>query len=627
MMFGRGLFHAPLRKAAPLRAADSSDCFAIAAPDGAWLVAQPGAATRARTIALKTHASISERLYLCFPAHHRQIGFLLAPDGGSLCVEGDAYAGGAVSVRFEGADRGGLVRFLHPLNLSWRLVAGPLASIRFVHQDADATGDFLLLPVGCAAMPVGARNCAQEIAAAIGLPERWEPILAAIKRGSLSPGLAEPLLRCLPPDELQSLSDHLTRSRADLRRLRGALPADTWLGERLDHLLIWRAARDGAPRGARFVTCEDAGDLPGAARSTAHRPSLGHALHALARRNTQPRHMECALTSARNEGPYELDWIAYHRSIGFDHIFIYTNDNTDGSDDLLGLLARAGIVTWLRNTLGPNALPQIRSYAHALSVLPDILDYRWTLIADLDEYFALERRKHTSVADFLCWHDTRRASSIALPWLLHVAGPDDVWHDAPSIARFPQREETINHHIKTIFRTNLFWNANAHHPEPTMGLPVSARVETGQPHRPKAPENNPALTQNPTANQAWIAHYIFRSAPEALMKIMRGKGDRARTESQADVRSMIQPFMALSTRRPLVHDPRIAACAAGLAEERARLSAIPGVQAFDCAIKRRFTLQMAEANAAFLREPIPAGNADWAGFRSILLRHTETGRV
>jgi hypothetical protein len=260
-------------------------------------------------------------------------------------------------------------------------------------------------------------------------------------------------------------------------------------------------------------------------------------------------------------------------------------------------------------------------------VLPDILDYRWTLIADMDEFFAFECRRYSSITDSLSWSDTRRASSIALPWLLHVAGPDDVWHDAPSIARFPRREETINHHIKTIFRTNLFWNANAHHPEPTMGLPVSALVETGQPQKPKAPENNPALTHNPTADQAWIAHYIFRSAPEALMKIMRGKGDKARTESQADMQSMIKPFVALSTRRPLVHDPRIAACAAGLAAEHARLSAMPGVQACDSAIKRRFALQMAEATAAFLRQTIPAANTNWAGFLSILLQHAETERV
>ncbi len=64
-----------------------------------------------------------------------------------------------------------------------------------------------------------------------------------------------------------------------------------------------------------------------------------------------------ALTSARNEGSYLLDWIAYHRSIGFDHIFIYTNDNTDGSDDLLDRLAYTGAVTWLRNELGSHSLP------------------------------------------------------------------------------------------------------------------------------------------------------------------------------------------------------------------------------------------------------------------------------
>jgi hypothetical protein len=602
------------------------DCFQVSTPSGAWLVAEKGANRSAKPIATLQAAPFSERLILCIPEYNRQVGCFLPPGGGGLCVRGDAYAGAAVSVRFEGVEGvegSGKLRFVHPLNLHWRLVAGQGAEISFAHQDACPSADFCLVQVDNALMPTAKRQDLQEIAASASVPERWEPMLAAIRNRALRPGLAEALLRCLPLDELQSLSDHLTRSRADLRLLRAILPQDLWLAARFDRLLAWRNARDASPRRARNVTRNETADLPGATGFTAHRPSLGHTLHALARRNTQPRRMACALASARNEGPYVLDWIAYHRSIGFDHVFIYTNDNTDGSDDLLDRLARAGTITWLRNELGPHSLPQIRSYAHALSVLPDILDYRWTLIADLDEFFAFERKKYTSVTDFLAWHDSRRTSSIALPWLLHVADPHDAWHDAPSIARFPKREETINHHIKTIFRTNLFWNANAHHPEPAMGLPVSTRVETGHPHRPKAPENNPALTNNPTANQAWIAHYIFRSAPEALMKIMRGKGDRPRADRQADLASMIRPFIALSTRRPLVDDARIAACAAGMAAEHARLSAIPGVQACDAAIKQKFARHMADACAEFVRLPAPVGREDWAAFRSILLRQSQ----
>ena len=41
----------------------------------------------------------------------------------------------------------------------------------------------------------------------------------------------------------------------------------------------------------------------------------------------------------RNEAAYALEWVAYHRMIGFERIVICTNDCTDGTDALLDALA------------------------------------------------------------------------------------------------------------------------------------------------------------------------------------------------------------------------------------------------------------------------------------------------
>ncbi len=34
----------------------------------------------------------------------------------------------------------------------------------------------------------------------------------------------------------------------------------------------------------------------------------------------------------KNEGPYIVEWIAYHRAIGVDNFLIYTNGCEDGTD-------------------------------------------------------------------------------------------------------------------------------------------------------------------------------------------------------------------------------------------------------------------------------------------------------
>lgn len=44
-----------------------------------------------------------------------------------------------------------------------------------------------------------------------------------------------------------------------------------------------------------------------------------------------PRKDFCILATARNEGIYLAEWIAYHKSIGFEGFFIYINDCQDNS--------------------------------------------------------------------------------------------------------------------------------------------------------------------------------------------------------------------------------------------------------------------------------------------------------
>ena len=46
----------------------------------------------------------------------------------------------------------------------------------------------------------------------------------------------------------------------------------------------------------------------------------------------------------KNEGPFILEWIAYHLAIGVDDFLIYTNDCTDGTDEFLDILQDRGLV-------------------------------------------------------------------------------------------------------------------------------------------------------------------------------------------------------------------------------------------------------------------------------------------
>ena len=54
-------------------------------------------------------------------------------------------------------------------------------------------------------------------------------------------------------------------------------------------------------------------------------------------------------TCMKNEGPYLLEWLAYHRSIGVQKFVVFTNDCTDGTDLMLDRLDEMGIVSHFQN--------------------------------------------------------------------------------------------------------------------------------------------------------------------------------------------------------------------------------------------------------------------------------------
>jgi hypothetical protein len=56
-----------------------------------------------------------------------------------------------------------------------------------------------------------------------------------------------------------------------------------------------------------------------------------------------------AVTTQKNEGGFLLEWIAYHKIIGFTDIVILSNDCEDGSDEMLDHLSKAGEIFHLRN--------------------------------------------------------------------------------------------------------------------------------------------------------------------------------------------------------------------------------------------------------------------------------------
>lgn len=63
------------------------------------------------------------------------------------------------------------------------------------------------------------------------------------------------------------------------------------------------------------------------------------------------------VATMRDEGPFLLEWLAHHRSIGVDNFLIFTNDCLDGTDRILDRLEEMGLVVHIRNQVEPGSIP------------------------------------------------------------------------------------------------------------------------------------------------------------------------------------------------------------------------------------------------------------------------------
>ena len=365
-------------------------------------------------------------------------------------------------------------------------------------------------------------------------------ILASESRQAVS--ALNGLLPLLGIKEISALSESFVSRPTLLSRLIEHDPSNLWATQGLAALVAWLKAR------AAFVQRGSSAAAASTSRNTigpefdrlategrnGQFVSLTHACNTFARRTVRPRRGACMVMSARNEGIYLLEWIAHHRSIGFEWFYIYSNNNDDRSDELLAALASAGIITWINSEISPGVPAQDKAYGHAFSMLPDVLDFEWALVLDADEFLVPNPDRFTSISEFLHWHSKREVDAIAMNWKF-IGSNDEVGCLDELMTRRNTRLVDIAligdgyRLIKTIFRPSLMLSSRSHTPVTDERSAYVYRLSTGDLH---AYRNNPTgfhadagFADNFNAENICIYHYFFKSAEEWLWKSSRNRGD------------------------------------------------------------------------------------------------------
>jgi len=237
------------------------------------------------------------------------------------------------------------------------------------------------------------------------------------------------------------------------------------------------------------------------------------------------------VTTMKNEGPFILEWLAYHRAIGIKDFLIYTNDCTDGTDTFLQLLDSKGLCQWRDNPYRASGMKPQHAALDAANDEDLVKNCDWAICMDVDEYIAIHTGDGTMQALFDAVGD---ANLISLTWRLFGNNDIDAFDDGFITQAFNRcaREYANKPHqawgFKTLYRNvGLFRKMGVHRPKgllPTAVDRINWVNGSGKPI-PKTEWRTAWRSHSGTFGYDLVSlnHYAVRSAESFLVKRDRGR--------------------------------------------------------------------------------------------------------
>lgn len=325
-------------------------------------------------------------------------------------------------------------------------------------------------------------------------------------------------------------------------------------------------------------------------------------------------------TAVKNEAPFLLEWIAYHKVIGFDTVIVYSNPSDDGTDELLASLAEAGEITHVTHEPLPGVSPQGNA-ARLANEAGLIHDGDWVIWLDADEFLNIHVEQGRIIDLVNVIGDKH---GMLIPWR--------IFGDSGN-ARFPGRfvsasfanatrgwfPETKS--VKTLFRKSGaiagFGVKGIHRPQmvPTEVLCctdfLNADGRTLSPDDPTHkrwfgsedfPKNHAIKKGDFSWELAQINHYMVRTPEFFALKKARGRGWAPDQAGDANTRHT-EKFYTDMNRNDRV-DTSILRHAAAVDAEIVRLKSIPVVAHADMLAERRTALALVKAACRRPADPL-----------------------
>lgn len=212
---------------------------------------------------------------------------------------------------------------------------------------------------------------------------------------------------------------------------------------------------------------------------------------------------------AKNEGPYFKEWLDWHISHGVEKFYIYDNESTDNTKDVLQPYIDSGIVDYV---YFPGYRRQLAAYDDCLR--RNRFKTRWLAVIDIDEFIV--PADGLSIKEFL--RDLEEFPVVEINWLCYGSSGEKKKKPGSVMERFKKHSlpsHPLNKHVKSIMNPRRIYGM--------VGCHEAARING------KAVDSNGSRVKvswrdrNPIHDKIKINHYAVRSYEEFIEKKARGR--------------------------------------------------------------------------------------------------------
>lgn len=184
-------------------------------------------------------------------------------------------------------------------------------------------------------------------------------------------------------------------------------------------------------------------------------------------RHISPHGQITAVSMMKDEGPFVIEWVAHHLAIGFTDLVVYTNDCSDGTDDMLIRLEELGLCHHRRNVIPAGIRPQPSALNYAQDE-PVVGQSDWVMVFDADEFLSIKYGDGT-LDDLLTAAKSQGATGIVVTWRIFGSGGVVDWSRAPVTEQYLMAAPATWNKgwgVKTLFTFDPdYWKLGIHRPK------------------------------------------------------------------------------------------------------------------------------------------------------------------